>query len=195
MKRDRVDWEVVRSRLRSSERALEEALGESPERIDAAYRRRAIRLAEGQAGHAPESAGVPVLIFRIGRERYAIELQEVAETLPFARCTPVPGSQPQFLGMIALRGELRAVLDLSRLLELSENEQSDSGFVLMLRRQGREIGLKVDSIEEVREIRPEELSASGQGKYVKGIASGALLLLSIGAVLAEVFSKEESLTT
>jgi purine-binding chemotaxis protein CheW len=195
MKRAGVDWEAVRSRLRASEGALEEALTESPERIDAAYRQRAIRLAEGQAGQRSASAGLPVLIFTLAQERYAIELQEVAETLPFAHCTPVPGAPPQFRGVINLRGELRAVLDLGRLLRVSEDGDKDSGFVLVLRRPEREIGLKVDSIEEVREIRPEELSVSGQGKYTQGIASGTLMLLSVEAVLAEVFSKEESLKT
>jgi purine-binding chemotaxis protein CheW len=195
MKRARIDWDVVRSRLRSSERALEEALAESPERIDAAYRQRAIHLARGQAEQGPDSPGLPVLIFHLGQERYAIEAQDVAETLPFARCTPVPGSPPHFLGVINRRGELRAVLDLGPLLGLPENGQKDAGFVLILRRQGREIGLKVDRIEDLRAIRPEELSAPGEGKYVKQIASGTLMLLSVEAVLAEVYSKQESLTT
>jgi len=190
-----IDWAVVRSRLRSSQRALEETLAESPERIDAAYRQRAIRLAGEQAESGSDSPGLLVLIFQLAGERYAIEVRDVAETLPFARCTPVPGSPPQFLGMINLRGELRAVLNLGRLLGLPENGQKDSGFVLILRRQGREIGLKVDLIEDLSAIRPEELSAFGQSDYVKGIASGALMLLSVDAVLAEVFSKEESFTT
>jgi purine-binding chemotaxis protein CheW len=194
MKRVRVDWELVRSRLRSSERALEEAMTESPKRIDAAYRQRAIRLAEGQAAPQAASAGLSVLIFRLAQELYAIELEEVAETLPFERCTPVPGSAPHFLGMINLRGELRPVLNLGRLLGLSEDRPEDSGFVLVLRQPGREIGLKVDRIEDLRAIRSEELSAPGQSRYVKGIASGPLMLLNVEAVLAEVFSKEESFT-
>ena len=192
MKRAGIDWELVRSRLRASERGLEEALSENPERIAAAYRQRAVELAKVQGEHGPVSAGLPVLVFRLEKERYAIELQEVAEVLPFGRCTPAPGSPPQFRGVINLRGELRAVLDLGRLLALSENGDRDSGFVLMLRRPGREIGLKVDCIEELREIRPEELSLPAQGNYVKGIASGALMLLNVEAVLAAVFSKEES---
>jgi chemotaxis signal transduction protein len=194
MKPAGIDWERVRSRLRASELALEEARAESPERIEAAYRQRAVRLAKVQGELEPVSTGLPVLVFRLAQERYAIELHEVAEALPFARCTPAPGSPPQFRGVINLRGELRAVVDLSRLLALSENGDRDAGFVLMLRRQGREIGLKVDRIEEVREIRPEELSVPAQGNYVKGIASGTLMLLSVEAVLAEVFSKEESLS-
>jgi len=187
MKRGGIDWELVRSRLRASEHAVEEALAESPERIAAAYRQRAVRLAKVQGEHGPVSACFPVLVFRLARERYAIELEEVSETLPFARCTAAPGSPPQFRGVINLRGELRAVVDMGRLLALSENGDRDSGFVLMVRRPGREIGLKVDCIDELREIRPEELSVPAQGNYIKGIVSGALMLLNVEAVLAAVF--------
>lgn len=189
-----IDWENVRSRLRASERALEEVLAEGPERIEAAYHQRAIRLAERQAEHEPASTGVPMLVFRLAQERYAIELQEVAEVLSFARCTPVPGGPPHFLGVINLRGDLRPVLDLGRLLATSEHGNSDSGFVLMLRRPGQEIGLKVDRIEELREVRREDSNGPG-GRYVKGVASGVLMLLSVDAVLGEVFLKEGVLTT
>jgi purine-binding chemotaxis protein CheW len=192
MKRPGIDWEQARGRLRASERALEAALAESPERIEAAYRQRAVRLARLPGEQGPVSAGFPALVFRLAQERYAVALEEVAEALRFERCTPAPGSHAAFRGMINLRGELRAVLDLGRLLALPENRDGDSGFVLMLRRQGREIGLRVDSIEDVRQIRPEELQVPAQGKYVKGIASGALMLLSVDAVLAEVFSEGES---
>jgi purine-binding chemotaxis protein CheW len=192
VKRAAVDWDLARSRLRSSERALEEALAESPERIAAAYRQRARRLASAQGEPVPLSAGLPALVFRLARERYAIDLAEVSEALPFARCARAPGSPPLFRGLMNLRGELRPVLDLAALLAISENGDRDSGFVLMLRRPGREIGLKVDAIEELRELRPAKLSAPAQGSYVKGIASGALMLLDVEGVLAAVYSKEES---
>jgi chemotaxis signal transduction protein len=194
MTRTKIDWEVVRTRLRASERALEEALAESPERIETAYRERAIRLASKQAEPGPVSEGLPVLVFRLATERYAIELKDLAEVFPFARCVAVPGAPREFPGVISLRGELRAVLDLRLLLGLSENADNDSGFVLMLRRQGHEIGLKVDLIEDLREIRPEDLAFPAQGKYAKGLTSGTLTLLSVDAVLAEVLSKEAVLT-
>ncbi len=40
----------------------------------------------------------------------------------------------------------------------------------MLRHPGREIGLKVDRIEELREIRPKELSVASQGNYAPRLA-------------------------
>ena len=190
MKESRVNWEQVRIRLRASEAALEDVLSESPERIEAAYRRRAVRLANRKPEYKPVSTGLPVLIFWLAQERHAIELKEVAEVLPFAGCTPVPGSPPRFLGVINLRGELRAVLDLSRLLGCSESMNRDSGFVLVLRRTGREIGVKVDSIEELREIRTEELTPPVPGSYVRRLASETLVLLDMDQVLAGAFSKE-----
>jgi purine-binding chemotaxis protein CheW len=189
MKRAAIDWDLVRTRLRASEAALEEAATENPARLEATYRERAARLAKVQARPKPAAAGLPALIFRLNRERYAIELKDVAEVLPLAGCTPVPGSPPEFLGVINLRGELRAVLDLSRLLALSGNEDGPSGFVLMLRRLGREIGLKVDRVEDLLEIRPEELTVPAEGKYVKALTSDTLILLNVDAVLDGVYSK------
>jgi purine-binding chemotaxis protein CheW len=190
-----MNWEQARERLRASASALEEALAESPARMEAAYRLRAVWLAKAEADPKPASPALPVLVFRLAQERYAIGLKELAGVLPFARCTPVPGAPPQFRGVIEVEGELRTVVDLGRLLAPSAIGESHTGLVLMLRRPGREIGLKVDRIEELRQIRPDELDAPAQGSYVKGIASGTLMLLSVEAVLAEVFSKEESLTT
>jgi len=154
MKTVSVNWEQVRSRLRASEKALDEALRAGPQRIQIAYRQRAVRLANTKTSRTAVSPGLPVIIFRLARERYAIELKDLAEVLPFTRCTPVPGAPPQFLGVINLRGELRGVLDLSQLLALPESESAKSGFILMLRRSGLGVGLKVDSIEELHEIRP-----------------------------------------
>ena len=199
MKRTRIDWDLVRSRLQSSERALEEAMTESPARIDAAYRLRAARLAKRRVEQAPHAATLTILVFRLGLDRYAIEIKEVAEVFRLHRCAPVPGSPPGspplFAGVINLRGELRAVVDLARLLALPGgadpgNKGDDSGFVLLLRRHGQEIGLKVDRIEDLREIGPEDLSLPSQGKYVTGLAPGMLMLLSVEAVLSEVFPKE-----
>ena len=87
------------------------------------------------------SAGLPVLICRLGSERYAIELKELAEVVPFRDCTPVPGGSPVFLGVINLRAVLRPVVDLHRVL--AGKAGGESGFVVMLKRQ---TGLRVDEI-------------------------------------------------
>jgi purine-binding chemotaxis protein CheW len=192
MKQPKINWKAVQDRLRASELALEAALTPNPQRAQEMYRQRAATLARVELNRKPASPGLPALVFRLGQERYAIEIKELAEVLPLALCVPVPGTSRQFSGVINLRGELRAVLDLQHLLATSESS-SDRGFVLMLRRPGREIGLKVDQIEDLLEVRPEQLTLSIQGNYGKGLVSGTLVLLSVDAVLEEVFTKEESL--
>jgi chemotaxis signal transduction protein len=167
-------------------------MSESPERIDTVYRQRAARLAKGRSVHAPAGERLRVLVFRLGAERYAIEAGEVAEAIPLERCAPVPGSLPVFAGVINLRGELRAVVDLARLLALSASSSGDAGFVLVLRQRGQSIGLKVDRIEELRELGRGELSPLADGKYVTGVAPGMLMLLSVDALLEEIFLKEEA---
>jgi chemotaxis signal transduction protein len=142
---------------------------------------------------APVTAGLPALVFRLGTERYAVELKDVAEVLPFTRCTSVPGAPAEFLGVINLRGELRAVLDLGRVLVSAESGNLDSGFVLVLRRPSQGIGLKVDVIDELREIQREELMPA-QGGCFKGLVGGTLILLDVEKVLEKALPKEELLT-
>ena len=54
--------------------------------------------------------------------------------------------------------------------------------------------LLVDRIEELREIRREELMPSEHGSYGQALISSALMLLSMDAVLETAFLKKESQT-
>ena len=115
-----------------------------------------------------------------------MELSDVVEVLPFRDCTPVPGGSPKFLGVLNLKGELRPIVDLG--FVLSERPSSQAGFVLIVRRQ---IGLKVDGIEDLREIHLEEFNPSGHGRYLRGLA-GHVMLVDLEAILSAVFSAKES---
>jgi purine-binding chemotaxis protein CheW len=127
------------------------------------------------------------LIFTVAGERYALPLQELAEVLPFQGCTPVPGSSPSILGVMNLRGEIRPLIDLACVL--SAGTALDSGAVLVLRRP---LALKVDRIEDLREIRREELNPAAPGTFIQGMASGTLALLDIETILSAVLSRKES---
>jgi purine-binding chemotaxis protein CheW len=192
MMRATIDWAGVKARLRASENALQEALSATPQRIDAAYRERAFRLAKTLIQKKHASPSTPAVIFRLGEERYAILLKDVVEVLQRTRCTPVPGAPAQFLGVISVRGELRSVLNLSAVLGVSRSDSSGDGFVLMLSYQGQGIGLNVDAIEEMRELRLEEMTGAYQARFVKGIIQGTLMVLDTERMLAEVVSKQES---
>jgi purine-binding chemotaxis protein CheW len=194
------NWEEVRNRMRASEAALEQALAPTPERIEDAYRRRAVLLAAVEKQHEPISTRLPVLVCRLAEERYAIEAKDVSEVVAFERCVPVPGAPQHILGVINLRGELRAVADLGCLLNPSGAGTGGSGLVVMLRNKGHvsgsgEIGLKVDRVEALLEVTPQKSPsggpAGGYGGFGKGLVSGALMLIDLEKVLAELIAGEE----
>jgi len=179
MTKTRINWEQVRTQLRASERALEEALSDNPARIQAVFRQRAQKLSQQTARQAPS---ISVLIFALQSERYAIRLQELAEVLPFRQCTPVPGAPPHYLGVINRHGELRPVVDLARIITENRGETQTAGFVLMLRKPSQ-IGLRVDLVEGLRELSAEQPDNAWQGSYTTKIAGEPLLLLDLPRVL------------
>jgi chemotaxis signal transduction protein len=181
-----VNWDEVKGRLQASEKAFQETLAPNPARVKALFRERAIRLAKGHAQSRPASSGSPALIFRLAKDRYAVELKELAEVLPFGGCTEVPGTARHFLGVVNLRGELRSVIDLG--MVLSGKPGGGAGFILILNRQ---FGLKVDEIEGLREIRAEELTPPVPGRYTRGLVSETLTLLNVENVLSGVLSPKE----
>lgn len=179
MKSAVTDWEEVRERLRASEDALQRALSEDPDRVRSVFRQRAIELAKRSAQVKVVSNGIPALVFRLAGGKYAIKLSELTEVLPFKGCTPVPGGSPKFLGVINVRGEIRPVIDLE--LVLSEKPSGGAGFVLFLKGQ---TGLKVDEIEDLRQIHLEEFGPSSHGRFIRGLAPGPVMLLDVEAVLS-----------
>jgi chemotaxis signal transduction protein len=182
-----IDWDDVRRQLRRSEDALRETQSENSERMKAVFRRRAIQLAAEPPEARPASQNIPALIFGLGQERYAIPLGDLAEVLPFKGCTAVPGAAAEVLGVISLRGEIRPVIDLSRVL--SGSASADSGAILMLRRP---VGLKVDRVEELRHIASGGITPPLPGHCVRTLVSGTLALLDVEAMFSALFSAKES---
>jgi purine-binding chemotaxis protein CheW len=190
------NWEHVRRRLREGQVAAETS-SRDRERMEVVYRERAARLALRRA-EADTSATFGALVFTLGPERYAIELEDLIEVLPCSGYTEVPGAPQALLGVINLRGDVRPVLDLARVLELPKVADGDAGFLLLLRKQNREVALKVDQVEKIRMFRPSELVDQGQNgthlavRYLKAVTSDTVMLLSTEALLSLSIIKESS---
>jgi purine-binding chemotaxis protein CheW len=178
-----VDWDAVRERLRRSDAALRQVMSDTPARMTAVFRKRAVQLAKESGWETAALKSSPALLFRLGQERYAVSLSELAEVLPFRGCIAVPGGNPQFLGVINRRGEILPVIDLARVLNGSVS--TDTGAVLVLRRQ---LGLKVDRAEELRDIGASEVAPRAEGRFCCALSPGTMALLDVEALLAGVCS-------
>jgi purine-binding chemotaxis protein CheW len=168
--------------------------------VEAVWRARAKRLSERPVSAETRHNAVPVLILAMSKERYAVDLPDVIEVLAPVRPTPVPGTAAVFAGVINVHGEIRPVLDLRRLLGMPAPglEMGGSGplaRVILLRRNGRELGLQIDGVEQIRWIGPGELERAGTGAmasspYIKGTTRDLLMLLSTAALFAELHISE-----
>jgi purine-binding chemotaxis protein CheW len=186
--RQKADWQEVHRRLAQVAATLAQDQRISPERAAAELEKRArdLALVPPQLPRAAER--VEVITFALADERYAVETRYVREVLKLTGCTPVPGAPEFLLGVMNVRGEILAVLDLRQLFGLPRPEATDRTRVLVLGVGRAEFGLLADAAHEVRTLRTDDLldppdSVSGNRReYLRGVTAEALIVLD-GAVL------------
>ncbi|HLN25985.1 MAG TPA: chemotaxis protein CheW [Patescibacteria group bacterium] len=189
MRRDEktLHWEEVHRRLHE---LTDDAAREHNEQsaLEKVFAQRARRLAANRADPAETQAGEAVLSFRLGQERYGIALGDLAEVLPLDKWVRVPGMPEHLLGVMNLRGEIRPVLNLHRLLSIPDNAAAEQ-LVLFLRGRGQEVGLRIDAIDAIAPVDLAALSlpsdgAALLGRYVKGMTTTDVILLDIDQIFA-----------
>jgi purine-binding chemotaxis protein CheW len=163
------------------------------ERMETVWRARAERLSHRLVPVTTGQDELQVMVVEVGDDRYGIELGDVVEVLPLVHLTPVPGAPAIFSGVINVHGEIRPVIDLKRLLDGETGEHGNQARVILLRRRGRELGLRVDRAEQIRKVASADLQSTGDrdtglcARYLKGLTRDALMLLSTEALFAELF--------
>ncbi len=158
-------------------------------RTEAVWHERAVRLSQRPVAVETGRELRPVIVLGIGAERYGVELREVEEVLPPVRATPVPGATAVVTGVINLHGEIRPVLDLRRLLGMDGVPGGGRPRVIVLCRAGRQVGLQVDSVEEIRWIGSTDLKSdenSGRSRYINGSTKDLLMLINTEALFVEL---------
>ncbi len=166
--------------------------------MQAVWRQRAIRLSRRPLAGSSAQNDFQVMVLEIGNERYGIELADVAEVLPPVQVTPVPGAPSFFSGVVNVHGEIRPVADLKRLLGIEAAGNCNLARVILLRKQGREMGLIVDRVEQIRSVASDNLPVEGDRfaelscRYLKGLRHDTLMLINTEALFAELLKETTS---
>jgi len=123
------------------------------------------------------SAGSPAvekyIIFDVEGRMYALPLERVTSVSHIPEITPIPDSSRTVAGVINHRGDIVAVLDLSRVLGGKGRDGKGSN-MLLYEHEGETLGLVVDSISDIREVdaecilEPSAHLASELGSHVIG---------------------------
>ena len=151
------------------------------------------------ASSAPAAAEPPEarqewLAFALSGEEYAIAIEQVREVLKAPTITEVPRAPAHVLGVIMVRGEVIAVLDLRRRLGLPAGGGSRQARVLLCDPGDGPRGFLVDAVSEVVRLPPSAVEPRPSGipgpaaDCIAGIGRRGdrlLILLDLPAVLGE----------
>ena len=134
-----------------------------------------------------------LVVFNLDKEAYALDIAVVREIIHLPSVTKIPGTSSSVKGVINLRGSIIPIIDLRKQFQLGEIERKKDTRVVVVNCRGTEIGIIVDSVNEVLRIPEEAIKAAADflnGKhpdYLTGVvklADRLVILLDIDKLLS-----------
>lgn len=131
--------------------------------------------------------------FTLEDETYGIDVMQVQEVLREIEVAPVPGSPHYVTGIINLRGNVVSVIDARNRFGLPVKESTDLTRIIVIELQQHIIGILVDSVAEVVDIKRSEIETAPNvgtddtSKYIDGVVSQddkLLILVDLNRLLS-----------
>lgn len=95
--------------------------------------------------------------FQSGNEYFALQIQYVKEIIVYQEITQIPESEDYVKGLINLRGKIIPVIDVRIRFKQEAAEYTDRTCIIIINVKGTVVGLIVDRVAEVVEIKPEDV--------------------------------------
>jgi purine-binding chemotaxis protein CheW len=162
----------------------------TPERVREILEQRAEALARVPAETAADADGIEVVVFNLAGECYAIETTYVCEVAPLPPLALLPGAPDFFAGVVSLRGQMLAVIDLRRLFGLPVLEGIALRRLVVLGEGQPELGILAEVVSEIVRLPQGRLldPAAPAGltpEHVRGVTEQALIVLDGAALLGD----------
>jgi purine-binding chemotaxis protein CheW len=140
----------------------------------------------------PKEETLQLIVFRLAREWYGVEIAKVKEVIKAGKITYLPSSPEHIAGIVNLRGNILSVTDLKTIFSLPHEETTEKTRIIAIESGILETGLLVDEVVDsievpVSKIEPAlfTLPAEG-GKYIEGqcrVNNKLIALISVEKVL------------
>jgi purine-binding chemotaxis protein CheW len=170
----------------------DEELQLSVEQVRAILAERAAKLARVFAPPVAHGGDRRQLVaFSRGGRRYAVDLSNVAEVKPLDHWTRVPGVPPFYLGVIQLRGDIVALVDLPRLFGDEPPAPVEEPFAVVFAARGVMLAVLADSIDDVHDLDPERVHpplatfSKSRGRYISGLVSDGPAIIDAEKLLGD----------
>ncbi len=129
---------------------------------------------------------VQYIVIRIGDEQYGINIGYVDNIVRMQRITRVPKSQPYYVGVINLRGEVVPVMSLRKRFGLSADEYTGATRIIILKLEDQSlVGITVDEVREVVNLAQNAIETPSfkldekNAAYLDGIGKSGDSLISL----------------
>jgi purine-binding chemotaxis protein CheW len=136
----------------------------------------------------------PFILFRVDKATYGVRSAEVQQVEMIEEITPVPNAPSYIDGIVSLRGQIVPVINLRRRFALEQIPYDMLSRLVVVKIEGRVIGLAVDTAREFVKIDPELIenppeTLVGPGvEYLEGIVpeeKRLILILNLAMMLSQ----------
>ncbi len=146
-----------------------------------------------------------LVAFNIGNQEFGIDISQVREIVRLSQITYLPKAPVFIEGVVNLRGQVLAVIDLAKKLGVQSKERGDHSRIIIVEAGGNTVGMIVDAVSEVlrlsslsTEAVPSLYDSAVPEHYIKGIGKlkdRLLVFLDLNTILssAEVQRLESAL--
>lgn len=118
---------------------------------------------------------VPHVVFRLGKQAFALALPDVKEVQRAGPLQPVPHAPASLAGLMGSAGQVSYVIDLRARFGLSPTPQPERAPVLQVEHDGQRYGLLVERIEEVMGIgSTQPLTGMENDPLWQGVVTGTV---------------------
>lgn len=185
-----MDWEDLRKKL-SRFGALDDDTAEAAEERRRVLRERARILARPAEEACDEHHVIPILEFVLGDERYAIDATAVREVCRVKAITPVPSTREHVAGVMAVRGRIVAVVDLSALVSAPACEFGEDTMGVVLHADDMEFAVLADSVVGLSTVSDSSLQvdvsalSGARRTYLLGVTENRVAVLDAQRLLGD----------
>jgi len=100
---------------------------------------------------------IHLVVFKLGREEYGVNILQVQEIKRMTEITRVPHSPDYIKGVMNLRGSVLPVIDLKRRLNIPPQEHTEDTRIIIIKVEEIAVGMIVDAVSEVTIINQSDI--------------------------------------
>ena len=137
---------------------------------------------------------IQLVVFKLGEEELGVNIHQVREIVRLVPITPIPRA-PEFIeGVVNLRGQVLAVMDLAKRLDIPSKPRSEKTRIVVVELEDNAVGMIVDEVSEVLRIptskvekTPQLIESEISQRYITGVGKlkdRLLILINLVAILS-----------